>query len=105
MFYPSSCLLLVTQEAIDQVVEEDNQLQGKLSEMEVQKAENSDKLRRKQAERERMEQRLMQMKNVKSPYQDELDALLQELQIVNNTYVLKFRSLEYLDEELGKIRK
>lgn len=52
-----------------------------------------------------MDQRLMQMKNVKAPYQDELDGLLQELQVVNNTYVLKFRSLEYLDEELGKIRK
>lgn len=93
------------QEALDQLVEENEQLQDKLSHLEVQKIENGDKLRRKQAERARMEQRLLQMKNVKSPYQDELDCLLQDLQIVNNTYVLKFRSLEYLDEELKRIKK
>ena len=86
-------------------MEENEQLQDKLSHLEVQKIGNGDKLRRKQAERARMEQRLLQMKNVKSPYQDELDCLLQDLQIVNNTYVLKFRSLEYLDEELKRIRK
>eukprot|EP00892_Ulva_mutabilis_P007569 jgi/Ulvmu1/5184/UM021_0201.1 len=93
------------QEAIDQLVEEDAQLHVKMSQIDVQKTENGDKLRRKQTERERIEQRLLQMKNVKSPYQDELDSLLHELQTVNNMYVLKFRSLEYLDEELGKIRK
>lgn len=101
----SNCCVFAEKEAIDQLVEENEQLHSKLSQLEVHKNENGDKLRRKQSERERMEQRLLQMKNVKAPYQDELDSLLQELQILNNTYVLKFRSLEYLDEELGKIRK
>lgn len=97
--------MFVEQEAIDQFVEEADELHTKLSELEVEKTENRDKLRRKRAERERMEQRLLQMKNVKAPYQDELDSLQQELQIASNTYVLKFRSLEYLEEELRKIRK
>ena len=97
--------MFVEQEAIDHFVEEADELHTKLSELEVEKTENRDKLRRKRAERERMEQRLLQMKNVKAPYQDELDSLQQELQIASNTYVLKFRSLEYLEEELRKIRK
>lgn len=93
------------QEAVDQLVEEDEQLQARIESLEVQKTENEDKLKRKQAERERMEQRLMQMKSISAPYQDEVDSVFQELQAVNVMYLAKFRTLDYLEEELGKIRK
>ena len=86
-------------------MEEDEQLQSRIEQLDVQKAENEDKLRRKQAERERMEQRLMQMKHVSAPYQDEVDTVFQELQGVSSVFLAKFRILEYLEEELGKIRK
>lgn len=97
--------VLRVQDAVDQLVEEDEQLQSRIDQLDAQKTENEDKLRRKQAERERMEQRLMQMKNVSAPYQDEVDTIFQELQGVSNVYLSKFRTLEYLEEELGKIRK
>ena len=97
--------VLPVQDAVDQLVEEDEQLQSRIEQLDVQKAENEDKLRRKQAERERMEQRLMQMKHVSAPYQDEVDTVFQELQGVSSVFLAKFRTLEYLEEELGKIRK
>jgi chromosome segregation ATPase len=93
------------QEAVDQLVEEDEQLQSSIETLEIQKAENEDKLKRKQAECERMEQRLMQMRSVSAPYQQEVDTVFQELQGVNVLYLATFRTLEYLEEELGKIRK
>ena len=97
--------VLPVQDAVDQLVEEDEQLQSRIEQLDVQKAENEDKLRRKQAERERMEQRLMQMKHVSAPYQEEVDTVFQELQRVSSVFLAKFRTLEYLEEELGKIRK
>jgi chromosome segregation ATPase len=95
----------MVQDAVDQLIEEDEQLQTRIEHLEVQKTENEEKLRRKQAERERMEQRLMQMKNVSAPYQEEVNAVFQELQGLSSVYLVKYRTLEYLEEELGKIRK
>jgi predicted nuclease with TOPRIM domain len=95
----------MVQDAVGQLIEEDEQLQSRIEHLEVQKSENEEKLRRKQAERERMEQRLMQMKNVSAPYQEEVNSIFQELQGVSSVYLAKFRTLEYLEEELGKIRK
>lgn len=98
-------VVLAIQDAIDGLIEEHEQLQSRIEHLEVQKSENEDKLRRKQTERERMEQRLMQMKTVSAPHQEEVNAIFQQLQVVSSVYLAKFRTLEYLEEELGKIRK
>lgn len=93
------------QEAIDQLVQGHDSLQNSLEDLENQKRDAADKLRRKKAELERMEQRLMQLKNVRAPYQDELDALELELSGLYGVYMTKFRSLEYLEFQLSKIRR
>ena len=93
------------QEAIDQLVEEEDNLQNSLEDLSFQKSDNNEKLMRKRAEFERMEQRLMQLKTVKAPYQDELDTLEAELSGLYTVYVNKHRSLEYLEAELAKIHR
>jgi chromosome segregation ATPase len=98
-------LVSAVQEAIDQLVEEEDSLQHSLEELYSENKENAEKLKRKRAEFERMEQRLMQLKNVKAPYQDELDALEAELSAQYGVYLNKFRSLEYLEAELRKIHR
>ena len=87
------------------MVEEEESLQNNLEDLSRQKTENAEKLARKRAEFERMEQRLMQLKTVKAPYQDELDGLEQELSGLYVVYLNKFRSLEYLEAELAKIHR
>lgn len=92
------------QEAIDQLVESEENLQSGLNDLAGQKHDASEKLRRKRGECERMEQRLLQLKHVRAPYQDELDGLEEELSALYGAYLTKFRSLEYLEAALAKIR-
>lgn len=93
------------QEAIDQLVQGQDSLQNSLEDLESQKRDAAEKLRRKKLEFERMEQRLMQLKNVRAPYQDEVDALELELSGLYGVYMTRFRSLEYLEFKLSKIRR
>lgn len=93
------------QEAIDQLVNEEEGLEGSLEELAAEQREAAEKLRRKRAECDRVSQRLLQLKAVKAPYQDELDALEEELAGLYGAYLSKFRSLEYLEAEVSKIRR
>ena len=93
------------QEAIDQITHEEQSLQSSMDDLNGQKLDNLDKLKRKKVEFERMEQRLMQLKNVRAPYQDELDALEEELAGLYGAYMTKFRNLEFLEAELSGIRR
>lgn len=90
------------QEAIEQLANEGEGLQSSLEELGSQRKETADKLKRRRAELDRMEQRLLQLKNVKAPYQDELDGLEAELGNMYSLYLDKHRSLEYLQAELDK---
>ena len=93
------------QEAIEQLGNESEGLESSLEELYSQKNDSLDKVKRKRAEFERMEQRLMQLKNVKAPYQDELDGLESELGGLYSLYLDKSRSLEYVQAELDKHKK
>lgn len=86
-------------------MESEESLQSGLSDLSGQKHDAGEKLRRKRGECERMELRLMQLKSVRAPYQDELDGLEAELAALYGAYLTKLRSLEYLDGELAKIRR
>jgi predicted nuclease with TOPRIM domain len=95
----------VVQEAIDQLRNDESSLEDSLEDLHSQKKEIAEKLNRKKTECERMEQRLLQLKSVKAPYQDELDTLEEELSGLYSVYLNKFRSLEYLEAELQKVRR
>ena len=90
------------QEAAEQLTAEEHRLQSSAAEAGAQQREAADKLRRKRVECERLEQRLLQLKSVRAPYQDELDGLEAELGGLYGMYLDKFRTLEYLEGELEK---
>lgn len=57
-------------------------------------------IKKKQTELERNEKRLKTLQNVRPAFMDEYEKLEQELQRQYDVYMVRFRNLEYLENEL-----
>jgi clusterin-associated protein 1 len=87
---------------LGQVIDQSAEKRRICAELEADKQTLTAKISKKQEDLERQEKRLKSLTQVRPAFMEEYEVLEQELKVVYETYIERFRNLSYLESELAQ---
>eukprot|EP00033_Pygsuia_biforma_P003417 GCRY01003744.1.p1 GENE.GCRY01003744.1~~GCRY01003744.1.p1 ORF type:complete len:392 (-),score=82.04 GCRY01003744.1:307-1482(-) len=89
---------------VQKLKEETQKMLKNLDNISTDEASLEAKIKKRKADLERNQKRLDNMQSVRPAFMDEYVRLEKELQGIYSVYLTKFRNLEYLENELGRVQ-
>ena len=90
------------QDSITQLTDEVDKMNTQLQQLSADEGSLQSRIEKKKAELERAEKRLKSLQAVRPAFMDEYDRLEQEMAKLYETYLERFRNLDYLERELDQ---